>query len=281
MQSLPPDPDSCDELAIPASTSTSYGSRRTKSAPVGVVGKVIRIFDQLSLAPEGLLLREIVSKTEINKSTAYRFLAHLESAGYVFRDSDGHYSVGPRLARLGTCPTTQSVLCRASADVLERLRSATDETINLAALDRSEILYLSAFESPNTVRIVSELGMRRPLHSTAIGKAILAFMPAGDQERVLREISFEQLTPQTIGSAEELKKELLRVAPRGYAVDDEETIRGVRCIAVPLFDRHRRVIGGISISGPTVRIAKHKIASFAILLQRAADEIALLIGAPE
>src|SRR4051812_26872656 len=75
--------------------------RRSKSAPVGVVGKVIQILERLDQAPGGLLLREIVNSTTINKSTAYRFLSHLESEGYVFRDSDGYYMVGPKLAKLG------------------------------------------------------------------------------------------------------------------------------------------------------------------------------------
>ena len=125
--------------------------RRTKSAPVGVVGKVIQILERLDQAPGGLLLREIVNSTTINKSTAYRFLSHLESEGYVFRDSDGYYMVGPKLAKLGSGATYQATLCRTSAGILERLRAATGETVNLAVLDGSETLYLSVFAAPERV----------------------------------------------------------------------------------------------------------------------------------
>ena len=251
------------------------GVRRSKSAPVGVVGKVIRILEQLGQAPGGLLLREVAARTKINKSTAYRFLAHLENVGYVFRDSDGYYMVGPNLAKLGTCATCQAALSRASAGILERLRTVTGETVDLAVLDRSEILYLSAFESQHTFRLVSELGMRRPLYCTALGKAILAYLPAEQQRKVFAAIRFERFTPQTICSVEELKKDLVKVHRRGYALDDEEAVHGARCVAVPILSRDRKVIAGISISGPKVRVAKRKVAGFAVMLQQAADAIAL------
>ena len=249
---------------------------RTKSAPVGVVGKVIQILEQLGQAPGGLLLREIAARTEINKSTAYRFLAHLESVGYVFRDSDGYYMVGPSLAKLGACATSQATLSRASASILERLRATTGETVNLAVLDRAEIVYVSAFESQHTVRMVSELGMRRPLYCTALGKAILAYLPAEQLGKVLPALRFERFTPQTICSVEELKKDLVKVHRRGYALDNEEAVQGARCVAVPILSRDgNKVIGGIGISGPAVRVARRKVAKLADLLHQAADKIAL------
>lgn len=255
------------------------GPRRTKSAPVGVVGKVVQILEQLDQAPGGLLLREIAIQTNINKSTAYRFLAHLEGVGYVFRDSDGYYMVGPRLAKLGTGASYQVALSRASASILDGLRAATGETVNLAVLDRDEILYLSVFESQHTFRMVSEVGTRRPLYCTALGKAILAYLPPDQQRKIISAIHFERFTPQTIGSIEELNKDLVKVHRRSYALDDEEAVHGARCVAVPILNGDRKVIGGISISGPVVRVAKRQIAEFAVLLQQAADQIALRLSA--
>lgn len=247
--------------------------RRSKSAPVGVVGKVIQILEQLDLAPGGLLLREVAARTAINKSTAYRFLAHLESVGYVFRDADGYFFVGPRLAKLGSGSTYQAALCRASAGVLDRLRIDTGETVNLAVLDRNEILYLSAFESPHTFRMVSEVGMRRPLYCTALGKAILAHLPPSLLRRIIADTTFRKLTPQTICAQEELSRDLVRTRRRGYALDDEEAVVGARCIAVAILDGHHKVVGGISISAPVVRVAKKQIVLFAEKLRAAADEI--------
>ena len=247
--------------------------RRAKSAPVGVVGKVIQILEQLDLAPGGLLLREVAARTEINKSTAYRFLSHLESVGYVFRDSDGYYFVGPRLAKLGTRSTYHAALCRASAGVLDRLRIETGETVNLAILDRNEILYLCAFESPHTFRMASEVGMRRPLYCTALGKAILAHLPPALQRKMIASTMFERFTPQTICDEEELQRDLVKTRKRGYAIDDEEAVVGARCIAVAILDADHQVVGGMSVSAPVVRVAKKQIVLFAEKLRAAAGEI--------
>ena len=248
--------------------------RKSKSAPVGVVSKVIQILELLDQSHNGLLLREIVNSTRINKSTAYRFLSHLESEGYVFRDSDGYYMVGPKLAKLGSGANYQATLSRASASVLEKLRSETGETVNLAVLDGSEILYLNVFESLHTFRMVSEVGRRRPLYCTALGKAILAYLPPEHQRKIISLTSFERFTPHTLCSDEELGRDLHKIHRRGYALDDEETVVGARCIAVPILNRDHKVIGGVSVSGPVVRVTKRHVSEFAALLRAAADEIA-------
>jgi IclR family KDG regulon transcriptional repressor len=248
--------------------------RRSKSAPVGVVGKLLQLLERLDQAPGGLLLREIVKSTSINKSTAYRFLSHLESEGYVFRDSDGYYMVGPKLAKLGNGTTYQATLCRTSAAILETLCIETGETVNLAVLDGNEILYLKVFESRHTFRMVSEVGRRRPLYCTALGKAVLAYLPPEQQRKIISSTRFDRFTPHTVGSAEDLDKDLHRVHRRGYALDDEETVVGARCIAVPILNRDHTVLGGISVSGPVVRVTKRMIPEFAALLRTAADDIA-------
>lgn len=239
-----------------------------------MVGKVVQILDRLDQAPGGLLLREIVFATNINKSTAYRFLSHLENVGYVFRDPDGYYMVGPRLAKLGNSGTYQASLCRASAPILEKLREETGESVNLAVLDRNEILYLSVFESQHTFRMVSEVGARRPLYCTALGKAILAHLPPTQQRKLIAATVFQKLTPQTITSEEELNRDLVRIHKRGFALDDQEAVTGARCIAAPLLNWEQKVIAGISVSGPVVRVTKKHVAEFADKLRVAAAEIA-------
>jgi len=192
----------------------------------------------------------------------------------VFRDADGYYMVGPKLAKLGRGANYQATLCRASAEVLDKLRSETGETVNLAVLDGNEILYLSVFESQNDFRMVSEVGRRRPLYCTALGKAILAYLQPEQQRKIISATSFERLTPHTICSAKELGKDLNKIHRRGYALDDEETVVGARCIAVAIINREYKVIGGISVSGPVVRVTKGQILEFAAFLRAAADETA-------
>jgi DNA-binding IclR family transcriptional regulator len=247
---------------------------RSKSAPVGVVGKVIQILERLDQAPGGLLLREIVDSTGINKTTAYRFLAHLESESYVFRDGDGYYMVGPKLAKLGRDASYHATLCRTSEGVLEKLRQTSGETVNLAVLDADRILYLSVYESLHTFRMVSEVGVRRPLYCTALGKAILAYLPPEQQNKIIARMRFEKFTDHTITSAEELRGDLIKVHRRGYAIDDEEAVDGARCVAAAILDGGRKVLGGISISGPTVRVNKAQVAEYAAILRTASAEIA-------
>lgn len=256
----------------------SARARRSKSAPVGVVGKLLQILERLDQAPGGLLLREVVSLTGINKSTAYRFLSHLENEGYVFRDHNGYYMVGPKLTKLGNGVTYQATLCRTSDEILDKLCAATGESVNLAVLDQTEILYLSVYPSQHTFRMVSEVGVRRPLHCTALGKAILAYLPPAQQQKIVASIHFERMTPNTISTIEQLNEDLLRVHRRGYALDDEEAVVGACCIAVPILTQKNTVIAAISVSGPNVRVTKRQIPEFAAMLRSAADEISQRLG---
>lgn len=128
---------------------------KTKIAPVGVVGKVLLILELLDRSPAGLQLKDIARLTGLNKSTAHRFLKHLESEGYLFRDDSGAYMIGPRLVRFGTGAAYQAMLSRISRPVLEQVWSATGETVNLATLVGQEILYLDVMESLHTFRLVS------------------------------------------------------------------------------------------------------------------------------
>jgi IclR family transcriptional regulator, acetate operon repressor len=256
----------------------SAKARKSKAAPVGVVGKLLQILERLDQAPGGLLLREVVLLTGINKSTAHRFLSHLENEGYVFRDNNGYYMVGPKLVKLGNGVTYHATLCRTSDEILDKLRAATGETVNLAVLDQTEILYLRVFPSQHTFRMASEVGTRRPLYCTALGKAILAYLPPTQQKKIVMSLKFERMTPQTLTSEEQLNEDLLRIHRRGYAVDDEEAVVGASCIAVPILTRKNMVIGAISISGPNVRVTKRQIPEFASMLHDAADEIVQRLG---
>src|SRR2546423_1182745 len=152
-------------------------ARESKSAPVGVVTKVLHILETLHDAPQGLQLKDVALQTGINKSTAYRFLAHLEHEGYVFRDTSGAYAIGVRLARLASGTSYQTTLRKISRPILQQLWRATGETVNLAVLDGREVLYLDVMESSHTFRLVSQVGIRRPVYCRALGKAMLAFIP--------------------------------------------------------------------------------------------------------
>lgn len=253
-------------------------SGKTTITPVGVVGKVLRILDLLDRSPSGLQLKDIAKLTGLNKSTAHRFLKHLEGEEYLFRDDSGAYMVGPRLVRFGSGVGYQAMLSRMSRPVLEQLWRSTGETVNLATLAGTEILYVDVMESLHTFRLVSEIGVRRPLSCTALGKAMLAAMSAEQRELLIPTLRFESATPRSITSVARLRKDIAEIVRRGYALDDEEAVAGARCIGAAILDANGKVAGGISISGPTSRVNKTNLALIAKTVKQAALEISAKLG---
>ncbi len=253
-------------------------ARESKSAPVGVVTKVLHILETLHDAPSGLQLKDVAQLTGINKSTAYRFLAHLEHEGYVFRDSSGAYAIGVRLARLASGASYQTTLRKLSRPILQQLWRVTGETVNIAVLDGREVLYLDVMESSHTFRLVSQVGMRRPVYCTALGKAMLAFIPEEEQQYFFDGMSFERFTPHTIRGAVQLRKEFALIRQRGYSIDNEEAYLGSRCIGAPIFEASGKIAAALSVSGPTTRVTRERVPAMAAAAKNAAIAISRTLG---
>jgi DNA-binding IclR family transcriptional regulator len=252
--------------------------RESKSAPVGVVTKVLRILETLHEAPAGLQLKDVAQQTAINKSTAYRFLAHLEHEGYVFRDSSGAYAIGVRLARLALGTSYQTTLRKISRPILQQLWRATGETVNLAVMDGREVLYLDVMESSHTFRLVSQVGIRRPVYCTALGKVMLAFIPEEEQQYFFQGMSFERFTPHTLKNAAQLRKEFIAIRQRGYSIDNEEAYLGSRCIGAPIFEASGKIAAAVSVSGPTTRVTRERVSTFAAAARSAARAVSRSLG---
>ncbi len=254
-------------------------ARKSKSAPVGVIGKVLRILELLDQSPAGLQLKELAAKTGINKSTVHRFVSHLEAEAYLFRDVEGSYMLGPRLVRLGSGVSFQATLCNICRPTLEKLRKVTDETVNLAVLDGSNILYLDVLESLHTFRLVSRVGMRRALYCTSLGKAILANM---DDERrkdeIFASIQFKPNTARTFTNIARLKRDLIQTREQGFSLDDEEAEVGARCIGAAIRGADGNVFAAISVSGPVARVSKERLPFFCAEICQAAREISWRLG---
>jgi DNA-binding IclR family transcriptional regulator len=254
-------------------------TKKRKSAPVGVIGKVLRILELLDQTSTGLPLKDIAAKTGINKSTVHRFVSHLEAEAYLYRDATGTYMLGPKLVRLGSGVNFQATLANICHPTLEKLREVTDETVNLAVLDGASILYLDVLESFHTFRLASQVGMRRPLHCTSLGKAILANMDnERKQEQILSSIQFSADTSRTLGSIARLKKDLAQTRLQGFALDDEEAQEGARCIGAAIYGPDAQVLGAISVSGPVSRVSKERLPFFSAEITKAAREISWRLG---
>jgi DNA-binding IclR family transcriptional regulator len=252
--------------------------KNLKGATVGVLTKVLKIFDLLQSHPAGVELKEISLATGINKSTSYRFLSHLERESYVKRTAAGSYVIGVKLIALGNGTDHRTMLRETSLPTLRELQKVTQETVNLGVLDEDQVLYIEVLESPHAFRLVSQVGIHRPLHSTALGKALAAFMPADRREQLLNGMTFQPFTRRTISSSLRFEKELAEVYRRGYSLDNEESVPGARCVAAAIVNSRNEAVAAISVSGPVARITRDKVPAVAAAVKEAVRTISERMG---
>ena len=233
------------------------------AAPVGVISKVLRILEALQGSSAGLGLKAICDLTGIHKSTAHRFLKHLEREGYLIRTEAGAYLIGPRLSQMSARGNQGATLQAVARPILWELWKSTQETVNLAVLDQGTVLYVDVIESPHEFRLSSRVGTRRSLHVTALGKALAAFLPAELRESILSTIKFQPATPKTIMNLVQFRQELEKIRRQGYAVDDEEAVQGARCVSAPILNADREPIAAVSVSGPVTRVSPNQVAALA------------------
>ena len=247
-------------------------------ASVGVISKVLRILEALQNSTGGLSLKAICDETGVNKSTAHRFLKHLERESYLLRTEAGSYLIGPRLAQMSGCATRSATLQAAARPILADLWRSTQETANLAVLDQGTVLYVDVMVSQHDFRLVSRVGTRRPLHAAGLGKVLTVFRPASECERLLQDIVFQRATPKTIGNLPQLRAELEKIRHQGYAIDNEEALLGCRCVAAPILNNDRVAIGALSVAGPVTRMSLTQIPALARQVKAAANAVSLGMG---
>jgi IclR family KDG regulon transcriptional repressor len=251
---------------------------RAKPVQVGVISKVFRILEAIQGSPSGLTLKPICDITGIHKSTAHRFLKHLERDGYLIRTEVGAYLIGPKFSHLSARANHRATLQAVARPILWELWKSTRETVNLGALDQGTVLYIEVIESPHEFRLSSRVGTRRSLHATALGKALAAFLSEDHKERVLATVQFQPLTPKTIMNLVQFRQELEIIRKQGYAVDDEETTLGARCVSAPILSADREIVAAVSVSGPVTRISPSQVPALAGAVMSAARAISAALG---
>lgn len=252
--------------------------RRPGGYPIAVLGKALSLLDLLeNQQPQSLA--ELSTRSGINKATAYRILTNLQSRGYVERDdSTGPYRLGFRLMQLGMRVTGGLELRTAAGPILKRLQSEFGETVNLAVPGERGTIYIDILESARGLRMAAAVGAQDHFHSTALGKAMLAFWPASRLDGLIKRAPLAARTPNTIVDADALRSELRRVRDRGYAVDNEENEPGARCVGSPIFDRAGRVVAAVSVSGPASRLKPASIPAVAASVMSASRQISARLG---
>jgi len=271
--------DSSAGLRILESAFMSKAEKANGAAgSVGVISKVLRILEALQGSSSGLGLKAICDQTGINKSTAHRFLKHLERERYLLRTEAGAYLIGPRLSQLSARGNQEATLQAVARPILWDLWKSTHETVNLGVLDQGTVLYIDVIESPHEFRLSSRVGTRRSVHVTALGKALVAFLPEEAQQTVLDSIAFQPSTPKTIGNLVQFRQELEKIRRQAYAVDDEEAVQGARCVSAPVLNSKGAPIAAVSVSGPVTRVTPSLVSALAGAVSSAARAISAAMG---
>jgi DNA-binding IclR family transcriptional regulator len=217
-------------------------------------------------------LQGLVEETGMPKPTLHRMLQQLEGAGLLQREGDGrHYGIGTRLRRLAENLLLNDSLHGARHTVLRQLVEEIGESCNLTALSGSEVVYLDRVETAAPLRFYLHSGSRVPVHCSASGKIFLAQMSAAQRRRLLSNAPLEPYTPRTLTDPDALEKEVQRVRKDGYAIDNEEFLPGLLCIAalVPSGDDAPSNLC-IAVQAPIMRLDAAKAKALLPALQRAA-----------
>jgi DNA-binding IclR family transcriptional regulator len=235
---------------------------------------IIKLFGLLEATAgqnDGRSLSGLAAEVGLTKPTAHRILKTMTALGYMERVRPGVYRQTAQIRRL-ISRGEDGRLVRCAEPFLRALHQATEETVNLGVLRQGRVLYLTVLESPEPLRRIVNPNMTDPFACTALGRTIVAQLPAERREFLLRNTVLERRTPATVLDPTELIAIFERVRTAGYAVEENETDLGVVCIGAPVFDRDG-VVGAISVSVPTVRDHPDRRRRFIAAVQQSAEKI--------
>lgn len=224
-------------------------------------------------------LGQIAQRSGLPKPTVHRILTSLVQLGFARSGGDGSYLLGSQALRLAGRVLSSVDYGGHTRPALRGLQEHTAETIHFAILSGTHATYVEKLEGRRPYRMASRVGMDLPLHSTAIGKAILAHLAPDERAAMIRRLDLVRLTSHTITDREQLEAELANIRREGYAVDEEENEEGIRCVGAPVFARGGRVIGALSVSAPAFQLSPSEARQLAGHLIVAAGEVSLSLGA--
>ena len=223
------------------------------AASVGATERSFSIIEQLG-ERGGCGVSELAESLSISKSTVHNHLQTLRSLGYVVQDGD-EYRLGLQFLGLGDRARQHHDLYHVAKPETDSLVEAVGERAQVMVEDDGVGIYIYQSLADQAVRTDSHIGTVVDLHATSVGKAYLAHLPDDRLDEVLEAISFTEQTPETLTEVESLRTELDEIAERGYAFNDEERTVGMRAVGAPILSADDdRVLGAISVSGPTTRM---------------------------
>lgn len=245
-------------------------------APKALV-KGLALVDMIARAGEPVRLPDLVSASNLPRTTVLRLLDALCEHSVLRVARDGRYQLGSQLAVWGQRYLDRLDIREAALDIMQQLAAETTETCFLGMREGHEVRYVGKVGGSHAVRLAAEVGSRMPLHSTGIGKALLAFAPQEVVDGLLAQ-PLEARTANTITSPAGVGRELAAIRSRGYAIDDVENEEGVRCVAVPVRGPAGDVVAALSVSAPAYRFRVEDLHRLAPRMILAAAEVSARMG---
>lgn len=247
---------------------------------VRALERALDLLDAFSLAEPELSFTDLTERSGLSKGTAVRLLSVLERRGLLERSPDTErYRIGLRAFELGSVYIQSLQLESVSEPFLQELSATCGQSANLGILDQGEVVHLAVVPASRPIHFSVRSGQRDAAHSSGLGKVLLAALTDAELDDVIATRGLAYRTPTTITTPEALRTALDEVRTQGYAVDDEESVTGLSCIAAPFFDDRGRVVGAISISGLSHEYAEPNRSAYIAVVRQAAQGISLRLGA--
>ncbi len=240
----------------------------------------LEVLDTLLETGAPLTLEEISEQTGLPKSTAYRVVVNLLQGQYLIQTEEGYW-LGLKMIRFGALVEERLELVQQARPFLKELRDQVQETVHLGVLDDAlRVVYLEKLPAHHAIGLmISRIGSTAPLHGTALGKAMAAFLPEEKIRRWIQNGGLIKLTDTTITDVETFLQSLREIRSQNYAVDNGEFEESVRCVAAPIRNRSGSVVAAISISGPDARMPERlKGSSLASEVVATAERISAALG---
>lgn len=216
--------------------------------------RVLDIFELLSRYPNGLSMKEISDQLAFPQSSTFQLVQTLAERGYLTPSQSKKYRLGPKLIHIGVQARESFDLPSEAQPYLTDLMEKVNETVFMAVVYGTELVYVSKLDSNRSIRTTAQIGSSKPLYCTGLGKTYLAFMDQDERERLLSGMAMKALTPKTIVDRHTLEDQLQRFRTMGYSVDDEESEEGLYCLAAPVFGANGKIAAAVSAAGPKQRV---------------------------
>ena len=251
----------------------------TGKNPIQVAERLFQVIERLAEnGPMGIM--DLSAELGFHKSTTHRLVTSLQYMGYIRQDEESlKYALSLKFLEIGSKILEQTNMASLIHPSLKKLSEQTGETVHLVRREGTEAVYIDKVESTvSSIRMVSRVGSRIPLYCSGVGKAIMATLPDEEVKKIWNESIIEKKTDKTITDFSQMQEVLEEVRQNGYALDDEENEKGVRCIAACLHGYQKEVKYAFSISGPTSRMTRERVKELAVDVKKVQEELSRELG---